>query len=217
MSTAAWSARPPAATAAPARTSRSTCAPSPTSRSASPAPRCPELLEVRGEVFFTLAGFEEVNAAQVAAGEDPFANPRNAASGSLRQKDPRVTASRPMRMLVHGFGAREGFNPASQSEAYELMHAWGLPTSPRWQVFDDLAGVRAYIADYGKRRHTIEHEIDGVVIKVDQMSDPAPPRLDQQGTPLGDRLQVPARGGDDQAHRHRGQRRAAPAGSPRSP
>ncbi|MEV0566913.1 NAD-dependent DNA ligase LigA [Dactylosporangium sp. NPDC050588] len=130
----------------------------------------PDLLEVRGEVFFTLAGFEEVNAAQVAAGEPPFANPRNAASGSLRQKDPRITASRPMQMLVHGFGAREGFNPATQSEAYELMHAWGLPTSPRWKVLDDLDGVRAYIADYGKRRHTIEHEIDGVVVKVDQMS-----------------------------------------------
>ena len=130
----------------------------------------PDLLEVRGEVFFTVAGFEEVNAAQVAAGERPFANPRNAASGSLRQKDPRITASRPMRMLVHGYGAREGFNPASQHEAYELMHAWGLPTSSRWKVFDDLAGVRSYIADYGDRRHTIEHEIDGVVVKVDQMS-----------------------------------------------
>ncbi|GAA0721366.1 NAD-dependent DNA ligase LigA [Dactylosporangium roseum] len=130
----------------------------------------PALLEVRGEVFFTLAGFEEVNAAQVAAGENPFANPRNAASGSLRQKDPRITASRPMRMLVHGFGAREGFNPVSQSEAYELMHAWGLPTSERWKVFDDLKGVRSYIADYGDKRHKIEHEIDGVVVKVDQMS-----------------------------------------------
>ncbi|WP_238008206.1 NAD-dependent DNA ligase LigA [Dactylosporangium sp. AC04546] len=130
----------------------------------------PALLEVRGEVFFTLAGFEEVNAAQVAAGERPFANPRNAASGSLRQKDPRITASRPMRMLVHGFGAREGFNPAAQSEAYELMHAWGLPTSERWQVFDDLKGVRSYIAEYGEKRHKIEHEIDGVVVKIDQMS-----------------------------------------------
>ncbi|MET7392537.1 NAD-dependent DNA ligase LigA [Dactylosporangium sp. NPDC005572] len=130
----------------------------------------PALLEVRGEVFFTLAGFEEVNAAQVAAGERPFANPRNAASGSLRQKDPRITASRPMRMLVHGFGAREGFNPATQSEAYELMHAWGLPTSERWKVFDDLKGVRSYIAEYGEKRHKIEHEIDGVVVKIDQMS-----------------------------------------------
>ena len=130
----------------------------------------PDLLEVRGEVFFTLDGFGEVNAAQVAAGERPFANPRNAASGSLRQKDPRITAARPMRMLVHGFGAREGFNPARQSEAYDLMHAWGLPTSERWKVFPDLAGVRGYIDDYADRRHKIEHEIDGVVVKIDQMS-----------------------------------------------
>jgi DNA ligase (NAD+) len=130
----------------------------------------PELLEVRGEVYFTLDGFAEVNAAQSAAGERPFANPRNAASGSLRQKDPRITATRPMRMIVHGFGARQGFSPRSQSEAYERMAAWGLPTSKRWQVVDDLAGVRTYIDDYADKRHKIEHEIDGVVVKVDQMS-----------------------------------------------
>ncbi|GAA4248091.1 NAD-dependent DNA ligase LigA [Dactylosporangium darangshiense] len=130
----------------------------------------PDLLEVRGEVFFNVEGFEEVNAAQVAAGEAPFANPRNAASGSLRQKDPHITASRPMRMLVHGFGAREGFNPKSQSEAYELMHAWGLPTTERYRVCDDLAGVKKYIEEYGERRHRLEHEIDGVVVKIDQMS-----------------------------------------------
>ncbi|MGI5244806.1 NAD-dependent DNA ligase LigA [Dactylosporangium sp. CA-139066] len=130
----------------------------------------PDLLEVRGEVFFTLEGFQEVNAAQVEAGERPFANPRNAASGSLRQKDPHITAGRPMRMLVHGFGARQGFNPASQSEAYELMHSWGLPTSLRYRVCDDLAGVKAYIEEYGEKRHKLEHEIDGVVVKIDQMS-----------------------------------------------
>jgi DNA ligase (NAD+) len=130
----------------------------------------PDLLEVRGEVYFTLDGFAEVNAAQLEAGDRPFANPRNAASGSLRQKDPRITATRPMRMIVHGFGARQGFNPRSQSEAYERMAAWGLPTSTRWRVVDDLAGVRAYIEDYADKRHKIEHEIDGVVVKVDQMS-----------------------------------------------
>jgi DNA ligase (NAD+) len=130
----------------------------------------PELLEVRGEVFFTLEGFAAVNAAQVEAGDRPFANPRNAASGSLRQKDPRITASRPLRVIVHGFGAREGFNPASQSAAYEAMAAWGLPTSKRWRVFEDPDGVRTYIAGYAKDRHKVEHEIDGVVIKIDQMS-----------------------------------------------
>jgi DNA ligase (NAD+) len=134
------------------------------------APAAPELLEVRGEVFFTLEGFAQVNEAQVAAGDRPFANPRNAASGSLRQKDPRITASRPMQMIVHGFGARKGFNPSSQSEAYEMMAAWGLPVSKRWKRVDDLAGVRAYIDDLAEKRHKIEHEIDGVVVKVDEMS-----------------------------------------------
>src|SRR5262249_11480551 len=134
------------------------------------APEPPEFLEVRGEVFFTLAGFAEVNEAQVAAGDRPFANPRNAASGSLRQKDPRITASRPMRMIVHGFGARKGFNPSTQHEAYELMAAWGLPVSKRWKQVTNVAAVRAYIAEYAEQRHKIEHEIDGVVVKVDQMS-----------------------------------------------
>src|SRR5262249_47444063 len=75
-----------------------------------------------------------------------------------------------LRMIIHGVGARKGFNPTSQSDAYERMAAWGLPTSKRWQVVDDLAGVRAYIADYAEKRHKIEHEIDGVVVKVDQTS-----------------------------------------------
>jgi len=134
------------------------------------APEPPEFLEVRGEVFFTLEGFADVNEAQVAAGDRPFANPRNAASGSLRQKDPRITASRPMRMIVHGFGAQKGFRPSTQHEAYELMAAWGLPVSKRWKHVTDAAGVRAYIDEYAEKRHKIEHEIDGVVVKVDQMS-----------------------------------------------
>jgi DNA ligase (NAD+) len=129
-----------------------------------------ELLEVRGEVFFTLAGFAEVNEAQVAAGERPFANPRNAASGSLRQKDPRVTAGRPLRVTVHGIGARKGFTASSQSEAYEKLAAWGLPTSTRWKVVDDLDGVRGYITEFAESRHKLEHEVDGVVVKVDQAS-----------------------------------------------
>ena len=89
----------------------------------------PELVEVRGEVFFPVEQFEELNASLVEAGRAPFANPRNAAAGSLRQKDPRVTASRPLRMLVHGLGARRGFDVARQSEAYAVLHDWGLPTS----------------------------------------------------------------------------------------
>ena len=106
----------------------------------------PELLEVRGEVYFPVAGFAELNVSLVAAGKAPFANPRNAAAGSLRQKDPRVTASRPLRYVVHGFGARHGFEPASQSAAYSAMGEWGLPVSDRVRVAPDLAAVRDYIA-----------------------------------------------------------------------
>jgi DNA ligase (NAD+) len=131
----------------------------------------PEVLEVRGEVFLPVAGFEQVNAAQVEAGKEPFANPRNAAAGSLRQKDPRVTARRPLGMLVHGFGAwKGGTQPESQSGAYELMRGWGLPVSDRYKVVDGLDAVREYIAEYGEKRHDPAYEIDGVVVKVDQFS-----------------------------------------------
>ena len=127
----------------------------------------PELLEVRGEIYFPLAAFAELNAGLVAQGLAPFANPRNAAAGSLRQKDPKITASRPLRLVVHGIGAREGFQPVAQSQAYAALRGWGLPTSDRWRVVPDLAGVREYIDYYAAHRHDVEHEIDGVVVKVD--------------------------------------------------
>ncbi|MGP4027844.1 NAD-dependent DNA ligase LigA [Actinomadura sp. 3N407] len=131
----------------------------------------PDVLEVRGEVFLPVEGFEQVNAAQVEAGKDPFANPRNAAAGSLRQKDPRVTAQRPLGMLVHGYGAwRGGTQPESQSGAYELMRGWGLPVSDRYRVLGGMDAVREYIAGYGEDRHGTAYEIDGVVVKVDQFS-----------------------------------------------
>src|SRR5690606_37888626 len=128
----------------------------------------PATLEVRGEIYMPLAGFTELNAALVEAGKPPFANPRSGAAGSVRQKDPKVTAGRPLRLVVHGLGARDGLEPATQSEAYEVLKEWGLPTSERWQVVDDLAAVREYIAYYAEHRHDLEHEIDGVVVKVDQ-------------------------------------------------
>ncbi|MFI5888964.1 NAD-dependent DNA ligase LigA [Actinoplanes sp. NPDC051513] len=130
----------------------------------------PDLLEVRGEIYFPVSAFADLNASLVEQGKAPFANPRNAAAGSLRQKDPRITASRGLRMVVHGIGARVGFTPASQSHAYEALKSWGLPTSERWKLVDDLAGVRDYIAYYGEHRHDVEHEIDGVVVKVDSVS-----------------------------------------------
>jgi DNA ligase (NAD+) len=131
--------------------------------------RVPELLEVRGEVYFPVEGFEALNAALGDAGKTPFANPRNAAAGSLRQKDPRVSASRPLRLVCHGVGRREGVQIDRQSAAYDLLRGWGLPISDRVRVVPDLAAVSEYVAYYGEHRHDVEHEIDGVVVKVDQV------------------------------------------------
>ncbi|MEV0156416.1 NAD-dependent DNA ligase LigA [Micromonospora sp. NPDC050686] len=133
-------------------------------------PDVPGFLEVRGEIYFPVAAFADLNAGLVEQGKAPFANPRNAAAGSLRQKDPRITASRPLRLVVHGIGARRGFQPTAQSESYAALKAWGLPTSDRWRVVPDLAGVAEYIAWYAEHRHDVEHEIDGVVVKVDPVA-----------------------------------------------
>ena len=121
-------------------------------------------------MFFPVEEFAALNARLVEAGKAPFANPRNAAAGSLRQKDPRVTASRSLSMVVHGIGAREGYTPVRQSAAYEALRGWGLPVSERFEVVDDLAGVQRYIDHYGEHRHSVEHEIDGVVVKVDEVA-----------------------------------------------
>jgi DNA ligase (NAD+) len=129
----------------------------------------PAVLEVRGEVFIATDDFARLNERLVAEGKPPFANPRNAAAGSLRQKDPRVTAGRPLSLTLHGIGSREGWEPASQSEAYAQLGAWGLPVSGYAEVFDDLDGVLDYIARWGEHRHDVVHDIDGVVVKVDQL------------------------------------------------
>ncbi|WP_405753902.1 NAD-dependent DNA ligase LigA [Streptomyces sp. NBC_01411] len=131
--------------------------------------RIPDLVEIRGEVYFPMEAFEGLNARLVEAGDKPFANPRNAAAGSLRQKDPKITATRPLHMVVHGIGAREGFDIDCLSHAYELLHEWGLPTAKHNKVVDDLAGARDFIAYFGENRHSVEHEIDGVVIKLDEI------------------------------------------------
>ncbi|WUC44690.1 NAD-dependent DNA ligase LigA [Streptomyces cellulosae] len=132
--------------------------------------KVPDVVEVRGEVYFPMEKFQELNARLVEAGEKPFANPRNAAAGSLRQKDPRVTAGRPLHMVVHGIGVLEGYKGLTRlSQAYELLKQWGLPTSPHNRVVDDLEGVREFIAYYGENRHSVEHEIDGVVVKLDEI------------------------------------------------
>ena len=133
--------------------------------------KVPALIEVRGEVFFPLAAFAELNDSLEEAGKSLFANPRNAAAGSLRQKDPRVTASRPLSVVVHGIGARTGIDFDSQSDAYALLAELGLPTSDRFKVCGTRADVQKYIDYYQEHRHDVEHDIDGVVIKVDSIAE----------------------------------------------
>jgi DNA ligase (NAD+) len=130
----------------------------------------PALIEVRGEVYFRLEDFEALNATLVAAGKPPFANPRNTAAGSLRQKDPRVTASRHLRLICHGFGKRTGFTLERQSQGYAALRAWGLPVSERTVVLTGVDDVVAHTVHWGEHRHDIEHEIDGVVVKVDEVA-----------------------------------------------
>jgi DNA ligase (NAD+) len=131
----------------------------------------PPVVEVRGEIFFGLDDFAKLNESLVAEGKQPFANPRNSASGSLRQKDPKVTATRPLRMLVHGIGAWQNAPLANQSELYGLLASWGLPTSNRVKVVSTIEEVIAFIDDLQAQRHSLEHEIDGVVVKVDSLSE----------------------------------------------
>ena len=127
----------------------------------------PPVVEIRGEIFYGLADFAQLNAGLIAAGKAPFANPRNSASGSLRQKDAAVTASRPLQMLVHGIGAWDDAPVQSQSQMYELLAQWGLPTSDKFRVVSSVAEVLAFIDEFQAKRHSLEHEIDGVVVKVD--------------------------------------------------
>jgi DNA ligase (NAD+) len=133
-------------------------------------PAAPEVLEVRGEVFFRLRDFEDLNASLVEAGKAPFANPRNSAAGSLRQKDPRMTARRRLQFLSHGIGRREGWQPRRLSEAYDALRKWGIPVSEHVGVRTTLEEVDAYAREFGERRHDLDHEIDGVVVKVDQIA-----------------------------------------------
>ncbi|KQV24578.1 NAD-dependent DNA ligase LigA [Yonghaparkia sp. Root332] len=147
-------------------------------RLAGDASELPELVEVRGEVFIPKAAFDELNALQREAGEREFANPRNAASGSLRQKsegknDAQLARMHDrlgrLRMLVHGIGAWPNPPVAAQSEVYGLLERWGLPVSSHFRVHDSAAGAAEFIAFHGEHRHDVEHEIDGVVVKVDEL------------------------------------------------
>ncbi|WP_154605148.1 NAD-dependent DNA ligase LigA [Arthrobacter sp. AQ5-05] len=130
----------------------------------------PAEVEIRGEVFIASKDFAVLNEQMVAAGKAPFANPRNSAAGSLRQKDPAVTARRPLSMFVHGIGARQGLHTETQSGTYELLKSWGLPISPYYKVLNTLPEVMDFIAYYGEHRHDLIHEIDGIVVKVDDLA-----------------------------------------------
>ncbi|RKT36743.1 DNA ligase (NAD+) [Microbacterium sp. AG1240] len=164
----------------------------------------PPIVEVRGEVFIPVASFEQLNALQARMRErvvdearsrgrgfdearatlsaerrfPAFANPRNAASGGLRQQLEKKDGLEleagqarldSLRLLVHGIGAWPHPPVASQSEVYELLASWGLPTSPYYRTFDDVDGVLGYVTHYGEHRHDVEHELDGIVVKVDEL------------------------------------------------
>ncbi|BBY48500.1 DNA ligase A [Mycolicibacterium arabiense] len=130
----------------------------------------PRVLEVRGEVFFRVADFEELNAGLVAEGKAPFANPRNSAAGSLRQKNPAITARRRLHMICHGLGRTEGFTPTTLHDAYLALKAWGLPVSTHATRVKGVAAAAEQVTYWGEHRHDVEHEIDGLVVKVDDVS-----------------------------------------------
>lgn len=126
----------------------------------------PEEVEVRGEIFISSADFKKLNEGIVEEGRAPFANPRNAAAGSLRQKDAAVTARRPLSMFVHGIGAQTGLDIQTQAQTYDQLKEWGLPVSPYSKVLTTLDEILEFIEKYGEQRHSLVHEIDGIVIKV---------------------------------------------------
>ena len=130
----------------------------------------PAEMEVRGEVFIPSKAFAEFNEALIEAGKAPLANPRNAAAGSLRQKDPAETAKRPLRMYVHGIGAREGLDTASQSETYRSSPSGDCPPARTSRSCAGLDDVLDFIRRYGDKRHSLTHEIDGIVVKVDDFA-----------------------------------------------
>lgn len=130
----------------------------------------PAQVEIRGEIFFGVEDFAKLNEGLVAEGKAPFANPRNSASGSLRQKDSKVTASRPLQMLVHGIGAWPDAPVKNQSDLYKLLAGWGLPTTDKYRVVSDVEDVIKFIDEFEKKRHKLEHEIDGVVVKIDELA-----------------------------------------------
>lgn len=133
------------------------------------AGEAPEVFEIRGEIYMAKADFAALNAAQQKAEAKVFANPRNAAAGSLRQKDASVTAARPLRFLAHGWGEVSDVPAATQYEMMQLIESWGVPVSPLLGRFDSVAAVLAHYRDIEARRAELPYDIDGVVYKVDRL------------------------------------------------
>lgn len=131
----------------------------------------PALLEVRGEVYMPRAGFDELNARQAESGAKTFANPRNAAAGSLRQLDPKITASRPLEFCCYGVGQVSGELPATQVGMLEQLKAWGVPISRELKLARGIEQCLAYYRDIGERRMALPYDIDGVVFKVNNIED----------------------------------------------
>ena len=175
---AGWCGPRPAATGVPARTSRSTSAPWRACPTGCRRRTCRSCSRSAARCSSRSPSSPTLNAALVAAGKAPFANPRNAAAGSLRQKDPRVTASRPLRMTVHGFGARTGSRPPASRRPTSGAPRWGCRSAAGTRSSTTSPGSTAYIAHWGEHRHDVEHEIDGVVVKVDELGAAAPARRD---------------------------------------
>ena len=173
-----------------------------------PADEVPAVVEVRGEVYFPVAAFDELNGRQVAAGLRPFANPRNAAAGSLRQKDASVTRSRLLGMFAYQVDGADEAGLTSHSASLEFLRRAGFPVNPETEVVPGLEEVFDYCRRLEQRRHALGYEIDGVVVKVDELALHARARRDLARTPVGRGLQVPARGAHDSARRHPREHRA---------
>jgi DNA ligase (NAD+) len=129
----------------------------------------PEVIDVRGEIYLHHADFQAINAAQAAAGKKIFANPRNAAAGSLRQLDPAVTASRPLRFFAYAWGEASRLPEKSQWGMYQAYDRWGLPINPLMRLCAELAEMLAYYREIGERRASLGYDIDGVVYKVNRL------------------------------------------------
>jgi len=130
----------------------------------------PQLLEVRGEIYLPLEPFRRLNLEREENGEPPFANPRNAAAGSLRQLDPKITARRPLTLFCYAPGLVEGYDSASQAEFLATIPGWGLPANPLARRVSGVAGIKAFYGEMGAMRDTLPYEIDGVVVKVDSFA-----------------------------------------------